>query len=41
MRKELEDKCDFLINIPISDNCESLNASVAASIIFYEMNRKI
>ena len=27
--------CDFLVKIPMSDNVESLNASNAASIIFY------
>ena len=31
--------CDSLINIPINKACESLNASVAASIIFYEMQK--
>ncbi len=38
MNMEVEEMCDELINIPIS-NCESLNASVASSIIFYEMDR--
>ena len=28
------------INIPISSTCESLNASVAASIIFYEWRKQ-
>lgn len=39
MKKELEEYCDNMINIPISSECESLNVAVAASIIFYEMNR--
>ena len=39
MSKELEECCDCLVNIPINSNCESLNASVAASIIFYEMQK--
>ncbi|MDE5539225.1 MAG: RNA methyltransferase [Bacilli bacterium] len=39
MKKELESYCDNLINIPISDSCESLNAAIAASIIFYELGR--
>ena len=38
MSKDLELLCDEVINITIS-NCESLNASVAASIIFYEMDK--
>lgn len=31
---------DFNIYIPTSDNCESLNVSVAASIIMYEINKE-
>lgn len=38
VKKALQDKCDSLIYIPISGSCESLNAGIAASIIFYEMN---
>lgn len=39
MNKELEEYCDDLINIKISSKCESLNAGIAASIIFYELDR--
>jgi len=39
MNEQLQPLCDNLIRIPISSNCESLNAGVAASIIFYEMER--
>lgn len=39
VKKTLQDKCDDLIYIPISSTCESLNAGVAASIIFYEISR--
>jgi len=39
MKKELEEYCDNMINIPISNECESLNVAVAASVIFYEINR--
>lgn len=39
MSLELKSLCDNIINIPISSACESLNVAVAASIIFYEMNR--
>ncbi|RTK93109.1 MAG: 23S rRNA (guanosine(2251)-2'-O)-methyltransferase RlmB [Rickettsiales bacterium] len=35
MRKLTSQSCDFLVNIPISSKVESLNASNAASIIFY------
>ena len=37
MDEYLKKECDSLINIPLNNNCESLNASIAASIIFYEM----
>lgn len=39
MNSNLEPFCSELLNIPISDKCESLNAGIAASIIFYELNR--
>jgi 23S rRNA (guanosine2251-2'-O)-methyltransferase len=32
--------CDFLLNIPMSPDCESLNAAVAAGIVFYEYVRQ-
>ncbi len=35
MRKLTSESCDFLVKIPISEQVESLNASNAASIIFY------
>ena len=38
MHKEYVSFCDTLLHIPINSYCESLNAGVAASIIFYEMN---
>jgi len=37
MNDNLIPLCDQLINIKISSKCESLNAGVAASIIFYKM----
>ncbi len=37
MKEDLKGLCDELIHIPI--NCESLNAGVAASIIFYEVDK--
>lgn len=36
---EIEKLCDKNIYIDINNNCESLNVSVAASIILYELNR--
>lgn len=39
MNNELLEYCDELINIKISSKCESLNAGIAASIIFYELDR--
>jgi 23S rRNA (guanosine2251-2'-O)-methyltransferase len=37
MRRLTSESCDFLVQIPISQDVESLNASNAASIIFYLM----
>lgn len=37
--KELLDLSDEFIYIPMNKNCESLNASVAAGIILYELSR--
>ena len=38
--KEIDELCDEYLYIPMNDNCESLNASVAASILMYEINNK-
>ena len=37
MKETIKKECDQLIHIKI--NCESLNAGVAASIIFYEVSK--
>ena len=37
--KLVKDSCDFLVTIPISSKIDSLNASVAASIMIYEVVR--
>ena len=37
IKKEILEMCDEVIKIPISLQCESLNAGVAASILMYEM----
>ncbi len=41
MHEELKKDCDELINIAINKECESLNAGVAASIIFYEASKNV
>lgn len=36
----IEELCDEYLYIRMNENCESLNASVAASILLYEINNK-
>lgn len=38
--KDIEDLCDEYLYIRMNETCESLNASVAASILLYEINNK-
>ena len=38
--KNIEELCDEYLYIKMNENCESLNASVAASILLYEINNK-
>lgn len=38
--KNIEELCDEYLYIRMNENCESLNASVAASILMYEINNK-
>jgi len=40
IRKLVKENCDHLIKIPISDKVESLNISVAAGIIMYELKKQ-
>lgn len=40
IQKLVMEKCDFLVNIPMSGQINSLNASVAAGIIMYEVVRQ-
>lgn len=40
IRKKTLDACDFIIKIPCCDHFSCLNAASAASIIFYERQRK-
>ncbi|PLR65802.1 MULTISPECIES: 23S rRNA (guanosine(2251)-2'-O)-methyltransferase RlmB [Bacillaceae] len=36
----IKEKCDFLVNLPMAGQVTSLNASVAASLLMYEVYRK-
>ena len=40
MSDDIDELCDDYLYIKMNDNCESLNASVAASILMYEINNK-
>ena len=40
MSRLLKEKCDFLYHLPMSGHVTSLNASVAASLLMYEVLRK-
>jgi 23S rRNA (guanosine2251-2'-O)-methyltransferase len=40
MSRVLRDKCDFLYQLPMVGHVTSLNASVAASLLMYEVYRK-
>ncbi|MEH7108925.1 MULTISPECIES: 23S rRNA (guanosine(2251)-2'-O)-methyltransferase RlmB [Bacillaceae] len=40
MGRLIRDKCDFLIHIPMAGKVTSLNASVAAALLMYEVYRK-
>lgn len=39
MRRLTEEKCDYIVKIPLKGNISSLNASVAAGIVLYEALR--
>lgn len=40
MGRLIREKCDFLINMPMAGKVTSLNASVAAALLMYEVYRK-
>ena len=40
MGRLIKEKCDFLIRLPMVGKVTSLNASVAASLLMYEVYRK-
>lgn len=39
IREKTLELCDVLLSIPMNPKCESLNASVAASVVLYEYSR--
>ncbi|HNX59284.1 MAG TPA: RNA methyltransferase, partial [Spirochaetota bacterium] len=39
MRRLTAEKCDYVVRIPLKGNISSLNASVAAGILLYELLR--
>jgi len=40
IREKTKENCDMLLNIPISENCESLNASVSCAVALYEWRKQ-
>ena len=40
MSRLVKEKCDYIVSIPMVGHVESLNASVSASIVIYEILRK-
>ncbi|MCG0056993.1 23S rRNA (guanosine(2251)-2'-O)-methyltransferase RlmB, partial [Escherichia coli] len=40
MGRLVKEKCDFLIKLPMAGKVTSLNASVAAGLLMYEVYRK-
>ena len=39
MRRLIEENCDITVKLPMNENVESLNVSVAAAIVLYEINK--
>lgn len=40
MRRLVKEKCDFMVQIPMKGKISSLNASVAAALMFFEVSRQ-
>jgi len=40
IRRLVKEECDFLVSIPVVGEVSSLNASVAAGIVIYEIIRQ-
>lgn len=38
IREKTREHCDKMISIPISDNCDSLNAAASTAVTFYALN---
>lgn len=41
MRQKTGEHCDFLLSLPMSNDVESLNASVSAALVSYEWRRQL
>ncbi|OQX56794.1 hypothetical protein B5M50_06860 [candidate division KSB1 bacterium 4484_219] len=39
LRRLVREKCDILVSIPMYGKVQSLNATVAAALMFYEVRR--
>ena len=40
MSRLVREKCDFILSLPMKGSIQSLNASVAAGIVMYEVSRQ-
>ena len=40
MGRLVREKCDFVLSLPMKGHIDSLNASVAAGIVMYEVSRQ-
>ena len=40
MGRLIREKCDFVLSLPMRGEIDSLNASVAAGIVMYEVSRQ-
>ena len=41
MRDEVKKECTKFLHIPMSDDCESLNAGVSASLLMYILGENV
>ena len=41
LREIVKRSCDLIVSIPLSSKLESLNASVAAGVLMFEIRRKL
>jgi 23S rRNA (guanosine2251-2'-O)-methyltransferase len=40
LRRLTQEKCDYLVSLPMSGTVDSLNVSVAAGVLLYEARRQ-